>query len=123
MPDLDYSFSGLKTSFLYFIREHAARDAAFLSSHAKDIAASVQHALVASLLEKLERAVHQTAIRRVGIVGGVAANSYLRKQLGRLAKEKKWRIFSPAPAHCTDNAAMVAMCAYLQHGRGSFSLS
>ena len=123
VPGLDYSFSGLKTSFLYFIRAQMAKDPSFLSLHAKDLAASIQHVLVESLLEKLSRAVRATSIREIGLVGGVAANSYLRARLQQLQQEQGWRVFFPEPVHCTDNAAMVALQGFFQYQAGVFSSS
>lgn len=121
VPHLDYSFSGLKTAFLYFIKENTRRDATFVACHIKDLAASMQGALVESLLEKLCEAADKTAMQQISVVGGVAANSYLRQRLQQLQKEKNWQVFFPALAYCTDNAAMVAMQGYFQYKEGIFT--
>ncbi|MEL6539359.1 MAG: tRNA (adenosine(37)-N6)-threonylcarbamoyltransferase complex transferase subunit TsaD [Bacteroidota bacterium] len=115
MPRLDFSFSGIKTAFLYLLRKHIAQDASFVSKYRNDLCASIQSALVNMVLEKLKLAAEQTGIHTITLAGGVAANSGLRQQLRRLAKAEGWEVFIPALEFCTDNAAMVAMAAHYQY--------
>lgn len=115
IPGLDFSFSGLKTSFLYFIRDNVAREADFIQNHLPDICASYQRRIVEYLLHRLEKASEEYNISEIGIAGGVAANSYLRKKLQEKAMEKNWNIHIPAFEYCTDNAAMVAMAAHFKY--------
>ena len=109
MSGLHYSFSGLKTSFLYFLKKQSSD---FISHHKADIAASMTHALTTTLMHKLRKAVSQTEIRRVAVCGGVAANSYLRHLLEREQELHQWQVFVPPIPYCTDNAAMIARTAY-----------
>ncbi|MEM7382968.1 MAG: tRNA (adenosine(37)-N6)-threonylcarbamoyltransferase complex transferase subunit TsaD [Bacteroidota bacterium] len=115
MPQLDFSFSGIKTAFLYFLRENQEKDANFVANNREDLCASIQHTLVSMALEKLKKAVAQTGISTIAIAGGVAANSGLRKQLAQLADQAKWQVFIPRLAYCTDNAAMIALTAHYQY--------
>ncbi len=110
-----FSYSGLKTALLYFVRE---RETAWIEEHLSDICASYQHAIVSSLLEKLWEAVEKTKIKQVAVVGGVSANRYLRTQLLEQAKQKKVEAFLVPKAYCTDNAAMIGFTAYLQFQQG-----
>lgn len=121
MPGLDFSFSGIKTAFLYFIRDEKKKDPAFVERHLPDICASLQHTLVSMLLTRLEQASRQTGIREIAIAGGVAANSGLRNELGVLASRNGWRIFVPRFEFCTDNAAMIAMAAHYKFMRNDFA--
>lgn len=109
VPGLGFSFSGLKTAFLYFVRDKTAADPDFVKNNLADICASIQHAIVKALLKRVEQAVQQTGIRQVAIAGGVSANNGLRKALTQLGAEKNIAIFIPPFAYCTDNAAMIAM--------------
>lgn len=121
MPGLDFSFSGIKTAFLYFLRDEKKKDPDFVARHLNDICASLQHALIGMLLGKLEQASDQTGIREIAIAGGVSANSGLRKSLHALAEKKGWNIFVPAFEYCTDNAAMIAMTAHFKFLKKDFS--
>ncbi len=112
VPDLDFSFSGFKTSVLYLIRDKIMEDATFIEKNLSDICASVQYTIVNYLLSKLKKASNQTGIKNIAISGGVAANSGLRKNLQKMAKEQNWQIYIPAFEYCTDNAAMIAMAGY-----------
>ncbi len=112
MPGLDFSFSGTKTAFLYFIRDEKTLNPLFVEQNKADICASLQHHLVTMLTDRLEQASLQTGINEIAISGGVAANSGLRKRLAEIAKRKGWRVFIPKPEYCTDNAAMIAMAAH-----------
>jgi N6-L-threonylcarbamoyladenine synthase len=121
MPGLDFSFSGIKTAFLYFIRDEKKKDPAFVGNHLADICASLQHTLVSMLLSRLEQASEETGIRQIAIAGGVSANSGLRNALRTLAEKKKWNIFIPALEYCTDNAAMIAMAAHYKFLKKDFA--
>ncbi len=118
--ELDFSFSGLKTSFLYFLRDELKKDPAFIEKNRNDLAASLQQTIVTILLEKLRRAVEITGITEVGVAGGVSANSALKQGLLTLGAEKKWRVFIPQPRFTTDNAAMITMTAYFRFLKGAF---
>jgi N6-L-threonylcarbamoyladenine synthase len=115
IPGLDFSFSGLKTSILYFLREKDAADPSFRTTSLADICASVQHTIVQILMEKLASAVAQTGITEVAIAGGVSANSGLRKALEEWSVEKGWNHYIPAFEYCTDNAAMIGLTGYYKY--------
>ena len=121
IPGLDYSFSGLKTSFLYYLRDHLKEDPQYIENHKADLCASVQKSIVGFLLKKLEKAANQTGIRQVAIAGGVSANSYLRSELQRLGQKHGWKVFVPKFQFCTDNAAMVGIAAYFKYLEGDFA--
>ena len=121
IPNLDFSFSGLKTSFLYFIQEKTKENPAFVEENLADICASYQHRIVTYLLKRLEKAVDETSIKSIGLAGGVAANSHLRKMLLERGEKKGWKISIPSFAYCTDNAAMVAMAAHFKFQKGIFA--
>ncbi|WP_207427713.1 tRNA (adenosine(37)-N6)-threonylcarbamoyltransferase complex transferase subunit TsaD [Pedobacter sp. SYSU D00535] len=112
IPGLDFSFSGLKTSILYFIRDRQKEDPNFLQNNIADICASVQHRIITILLGKLKRAAREYGIKDVSIAGGVSANSGLRKSLEEAAVKYGWRVFIPAFQYCTDNAGMIAIAGY-----------
>ena len=121
MPGFDFSFSGLKTSFLYFIRDHLKNDPDFVQKNMTDICASYQHRIVSYLLSQLQKAAFELGITDIGISGGVAANSYLRKMLMDKQTELGWNVYIPAFEYCTDNAAMVAMAATFKYEAGAFA--
>jgi len=121
IPGLDFSFSGLKTSFLYFIRDNMAKDSDFVNKNMADICASYQHRIVEYLLHRLEKAAKEYNINEIGIAGGVAANTYLRKKIQEKALEKNWHIYIPSFEYCTDNAAMVAMAAHFKYLNKDFA--
>jgi len=108
IPDLDFSFSGLKTSILYNIRDWVKEDEHFIKNNFNDLCASIRHTIVDILMTKLELACQQTGIKEVAIAGGVSANSELRKRLLQ-KREENWIIHIPKFEYCTDNAAMIAM--------------
>ena len=115
---LDYSFSGIKTAVMYFLRDSIKEDDNFIQKHLPDICASVQHTLIQMLLQKLEQAAEVHKIDQIAIAGGVSANSGLRSSLQKLANENDWKVYLPALQYCTDNAAMIAITAhhkFLQH--------
>jgi N6-L-threonylcarbamoyladenine synthase len=118
MPGLNFSFSGIKTGFLYFLRDRKAEDPDFVEKNRDDICASLQKHLVNMLMQKLRRATTETGVRQVAIAGGVAANSGLREEIHKAADKYRWQIFIPDFQYCTDNAAMIAIAAhykFLQH--------
>lgn len=112
IPGLDYSFSGLKTSFLYFLRKEVERDPDFIAHHKEDLAASLEQTVVDILMKKLERAVRQTGIRHVALSGGVSANTGLRNAFKAKAAAGEWTIYIPKFGYTTDNAAMIAITGY-----------
>ncbi len=120
MPGLDFSFSGIKTAFLYFLRDHKIKDPGFVENNLYDICASIQHHLVKMLLTRIEEASLKTGIKEIAIAGGVSANSGLRNGLLALAKKKAWNVYLPAFEYCTDNAAMIAMVAHFKFLKGEF---
>ena len=121
MPGLDFSFSGIKTAFLYFVRDQMKADSGFIESNLRDICASLQHKLVGMLMDRLEQASKITGIRVVAIAGGVSANSSLRKELTRRGQELNWTTHIPSLEYCTDNAAMIAMAAHYKYLKGDFA--
>jgi N6-L-threonylcarbamoyladenine synthase len=120
MPGLDFSFSGIKTAFLYFLRDQKIKDPQFIEKHLNDICASLQAHLIRMLMQRLEKASLETGIKEVAIAGGVAANSGLRNELKRLAMRLGWNVFIPELQYCTDNAAMIAMAAHFKFLRNDF---
>jgi N6-L-threonylcarbamoyladenine synthase len=120
MPNLDFSFSGVKTSFLYFLRDQKKNDPDFVEKNINDICASLQYRLIQMLIQKLKLAAKQTGIKQIAIAGGVAANSGLRSELQSLADKLNWTIYIPEFQYCTDNAAMIAMAAHFKFLKGEF---
>jgi N6-L-threonylcarbamoyladenine synthase len=120
MPGLDFSFSGIKTAFLYFLRKETANNPAFVEQNRNDICASIQQTLVNMLLNRLQQASLQTGIKTIAIAGGVSANTGLRKSLQIMGEALGWNIFIPAFQYCTDNAAMIAMAAHYKFLKGEF---
>lgn len=114
IPDLDYSFSGLKTSFLYTVRDHLRLDPQFIEKNLADLCASIQKAIIDALMKKLELAVKQTGIKDVAIAGGVSANSGLRNAMLQ-KKNDGWNVFIPEFQFTTDNAAMIAVAGYFKY--------
>ena len=106
---LDYSFSGIKTSLLYFLRERLAENPAFMEENKADLAASFQKDLIDILLDKLIKAVKLTGIREITLGGGVSANSGLRKRVQSEGEKRGWNVYLPELKFTTDNAAMIAM--------------
>lgn len=114
MPGLDYSFSGIKTSFMNFLNKEKMKNADFVENNKQDLSASIQRHLIDMLMDKVELAVKQEGVNQVAIAGGVSANSGLRKKLEEMAVEKGWETFIPRFEYCTDNAGMIAMTAHYQ---------
>lgn len=120
IPGLDYSFSGLKTSFLYTLRDYTKTDPDFVKNHLADLAASLQKTIIEILMDKLAKAVKQTGIRTVAIGGGVSANSGVRDAVAAFCAENGITAFIPKRAFTTDNAAMVAIAGYFKYIKGDF---
>ncbi len=121
MPGLDFSFSGIKTAFLYFLRDEKKKNPTFVEDNLADICASLQHHLVTMLLTRLQQASEQTGIKNIAIAGGVSANKGLRATLAKWGEKYGWEIFIPDIEYCTDNAAMIAMAAHYKYDQGQFS--
>ena len=115
IPELNFSFSGLKTSVLYFLQARKKEDPDFIEKHLADLCASIQYTIVNILIKKLRKAVQQTGVTNVCIAGGVSANSGLRKALRESGEKYGWQTFIPAFEYCTDNAAMIAITAYYKY--------
>jgi N6-L-threonylcarbamoyladenine synthase len=118
---LDFSFSGLKTSFLYFLRDKVQEDSDFIEKNKADLCASLQNVIVNILVSKLARASVQTGINEIGIAGGVSANSGLRNGVTEEAAQKGWNLFLPAFRYTTDNAAMIGITGYYKYLRNEFT--
>ena len=112
---LNFSFSGLKTAILYFIRNETKKNENFINQNINDICASIQYTIIGILLDKLKKAVEQTGIKRIAIGGGVSANSGIRKKLKKTEKIHEWKVYIPAFEFTTDNAAMIAIVGYLKY--------
>lgn len=111
----DYSFSGLKTSFLYNMREWVSQDAGFVEHHKEDLAASLEYTVVDILMRKLRKAVKDLGISQVAVAGGVSANTGLREAFMDHARRYGWKVFIPKFGYTTDNAAMIAMAGYFKY--------
>jgi N6-L-threonylcarbamoyladenine synthase len=120
MPGLTYSFSGIKTAFLYFIQRQTKVNPDFVTQNLPDICASIQHTLIRILFSKLRKAVKETGIQRIAVAGGVSANKGLRRALAEEAAQHQWEVFIPAFEYCTDNAAMIAMAGHYMYEKGEF---
>jgi N6-L-threonylcarbamoyladenine synthase len=115
IPELNFSFSGLKTSFLYFIRERIKTNPDFINENLADICASMQEAIIYHLMKKLVKASKQTGIKKIALAGGVSANTGLRKAIDIEGQKLGWQTFVPAFEYCTDNAAMIAITAHYKY--------
>ena len=118
IPGLDYSFSGVKTSLLYFVRDEMAKDPLFMENNKEDICASFQKTLIDILMDKLIKASKQTGIREITIGGGGSANSGLRSRITLEGKKRGWRTYLPEFKFTTDNAAMIAIAGYFRYLAG-----
>lgn len=121
VPGLDYSFSGLKTSILYFLRDRLREDPGFIEKNKADLAASIQHVIVEILMKKLQEAARQYEIRHIAMAGGVSANSALRRAFQARQEAGLWEVYIPRFEFCTDNAAMIAISAHYKYLRSDFS--
>ena len=120
VPGLDYSFSGLKTSFLYTLRDELAKDADFVAKNKADLCASLQKTVIDILMSKLLRASKETGIKHIAVAGGVSANTGLRDAYHTYAERYGWQVYIPPFAFTTDNAAMVAMAGSFAYERGAY---
>jgi len=118
---LDFSFSGLKTSFLYFLRDRIKEDPGFIEKNKADLCASLQHTIVTILAGKLLKATLETGIKEIGIAGGVSANSGLRESVTAEAEKRSWNLFIPDISLTTDNAAMIGISGYYKYLRREFT--
>lgn len=121
IPGLNFSFSGLKTSVLYFLKRKENEDPGFLEKHRADVCASFQHTVVRYLMRKLIKASVENSIRSIALAGGVSANSGIRDALKTAAQEHGWKIYIPKLEYCTDNAAMIAITGFYKYQRGEFA--
>ncbi|WP_212003753.1 tRNA (adenosine(37)-N6)-threonylcarbamoyltransferase complex transferase subunit TsaD [Chitinophaga sp. HK235] len=121
IPELNFSFSGLKTAILYFLQENLQKDPDFISKNLPDICASIQGRIISILLNKVLKATKETGVRDVAIAGGVSANSGLRAALQEYGEKYNWRTFIPKFEYCTDNAGMIGITAYYKYLAGEFS--
>ena len=120
IADLNFSFSGFKTSILYFIRKQEQLNANFIAENLNDICASVQHSIIEILMNKLKKAAKIYGINEIAIAGGVSANSGLREALQRGAIDYGWKVYIPAFQYCTDNAGMIAIAGYHKFLKSDF---
>lgn len=120
-PGLNFSFSGIKTAILYFLRDKKKEDPQFVEKNLNDICASIQKSLVEILMKKLRKAVRETGITHVAIAGGVSANSGLREAIKQEATLNGWNTYVPRFEYCTDNAAMIAMAAHFKYQINDFA--
>lgn len=120
MPGLDFSFSGIKTAFLYFLRDQLKTNPKFIDDNLADICASLQYTLVEMLINRVKETARQTGIKSIAIAGGVSANSGLQKHLKATGLKAGWDVFIPEFQYCTDNAAMIAIAAHYKYLRGEF---
>ncbi|WP_070138342.1 tRNA (adenosine(37)-N6)-threonylcarbamoyltransferase complex transferase subunit TsaD [Crocinitomix algicola] len=121
IPDFNFSFSGLKTSILYFLQKEMKKNDQFIKENLADICASYQHTIIKTLFKKLIKACRKHNITDVAIAGGVSANSLLRSELERIGKKEGWRTFIPSFEYCTDNAGMIAIAGYYKFLEGQFA--
>ncbi|MGC8823056.1 MAG: tRNA (adenosine(37)-N6)-threonylcarbamoyltransferase complex transferase subunit TsaD [Bacteroidales bacterium] len=121
VADLDFSFSGLKTSFLYFLRDRVKEETDFIDKHLPHLCASLQRSIVQILMNKLIEAARLTGLSEIALAGGVAANSALRNAVLDAAEQYKWKVYLPKLAYTTDNAAMIAITGYYKYLAGQFA--
>lgn len=121
MKNYTFSFSGIKTSVLYFLQAERKKNPEFAENNMNDICASVQHTIIKVLMTKLEKAADDLGIKHIGIAGGVSANSGLRNALKQTGERKGWQVYIPAFQYCTDNAAMIGITAHYKYIQGAFT--
>ena len=121
LENYDYSFSGLKTSVLYFLQKELKKNPNFITENLENLCASVQKTIIDILMQKLEKAAHDFGVKEVAIAGGVSANSGLREAMQQRAEKLGWKVYIPKFEYTTDNAAMIAMVAKLKYERGEFT--
>jgi N6-L-threonylcarbamoyladenine synthase len=118
---LDFSFSGLKTSILYFVQRETAKNPDFIKDNLRDICASIQKTIVWILMDKLKKAAQRTGIDQIAIGGGVSANSAIRMALKDAERKQGWTTYIPKFEYCTDNAAMIGIVGYLKFKKARFA--
>ena len=121
VPDYDFSFSGLKTAYLYFVQDKLKEDSQFLEKNLNDVCASIQYSIISHLMKKLIKASEETGIKEIAISGGVSANTGLRKAIEEEGIKRNWNTYIPEFEYCTDNAAMIAITAYHKYLKGFFA--
>ncbi len=121
IPGLDFSFSGLKTSVLYYLRDRLKEDSGYIEKNKFDLSASVQHTIIEILMNKLRKAAKETGIRHVAIAGGVSANSGLRQAMINEREASGWQVYIPKFEYSTDNAAMIAITGYFKYMEGAYA--
>jgi len=121
MPNYQFSFSGLKTSVLYFLQKMKKENPDFILEHLHDICASVQHTIISILIHQLKKAAQDLGLTQIGIAGGVSANSGLRAAVQQLGAAQNWQVFIPDFQYCTDNAAMIGITAHYKMLAGQFA--
>jgi len=121
MPDLNYSFSGLKTNFLYFLRDNLKENENFIQENLNDLCASLQYTIIEILMNKLKRAAKETGIKEIAVAGGVSANSGLRNSLRENAEKYRWNLVIPKFEYTMDNAAMIAITGYFKYLNNEFA--
>ena len=121
LSDLDFSFSGLKTGFMNFVKNGKENNPRFVEENLHDICASIQHTIIEILLDKLLLAAKQNNIDVIAIAGGVSANNGLRAALEQLAEDEKWEVHVPKFEYCTDNAAMIGIAGYYKYAEEQFT--
>ena len=120
IPEYNYSFSGLKTSFLYFLRDQLKENPDFIEENKADLCASLQKTIIDILINKLKKAAKDLGVKEIAVAGGVSANSGLRNALIDLGRRHRWKVHIPPFAYTTDNAAMVAQAGYYKYLKGEF---
>lgn len=121
IPGYDFSFSGLKTAYLYFVQQELKSDPDFIRKNLNDLCASIQYSIIRHLMDKLLTASLNTGIDQIAIAGGVSANSGLRKEIETTGKKYNWKTYIPSFEYCTDNAAMIAITAYHKYLKAEFT--
>ncbi|MES2478156.1 MAG: tRNA (adenosine(37)-N6)-threonylcarbamoyltransferase complex transferase subunit TsaD [Bacteroidota bacterium] len=121
LPGYQFTFSGLKTSVLYFLQKQKKGNPEFISENLNDICASVQYTIIETLMLKLKKAAKDLNVKHIGIAGGVSANSGLRKAVTDLGEQNEWKVYIPDFQYCTDNAAMIAIAAHYKQLAGEYA--
>ncbi len=121
VPDFTFSFSGIKTSVMYFLKKAEKDDPNFIQNNLADLCASIQKCIVDMLLDKIQKAAKQLDIKEIAIAGGVSANSHLRERIKELGQRKGWNVYIPQFQYCTDNAAMIAITAHYKFLNDDFA--
>jgi len=121
IPEFNFSFSGLKTSVLYFLQKEQRKNPQFVAENLDNLCASIQRTIIDILLKKLEKAVKQYGVQEIALAGGVSANSELRRRFNELGEKNGWKTYIPKFEYCTDNAAMIAIAGHYKYLKGEFT--